>query len=219
MSNNPADTAKDSITGVAGWETPAEQQVLKLFAEQVEAYGSIVEIGSEFGMSTSILAKFSDPSVHVSAVDPFPNDTFAQHSRNMARIGVLDRIVYFKMLSEAAAKQYLQNDGQLIDVLFIDGDHSTDAVLIDILMWLPMVEVGGVVIFHDTMAPTNMRPHEQHEWVEKAINIWRSGDVLANSKIAATISNSSVILRSVDPRKFRECPPVDSMRIFVRFKE
>lgn len=213
MSNNP------SITGIEGWETAGEQQVLKMFAEQVDQGGSIVEIGSEYGMSTSILAKYSGESVHVSAVDPFPNDTFTKHSRNMARVGVLDKIVYYKMQSESAAPIYLQNDGQLIDVLFIDGDHSTEAVLIDILMWVPLVRVGGVVIFHDTLAPTNMQPHEQHGWVQRAIDQWRSGGVLTDSDALKVITSNRVIMQSLSPDKFRECPPVDSMRIFVRFED
>lgn len=36
-----------------------------------------------------------------------------------------------------------------IDFLFIDGDHSKAAVLADMLGWLPKVNPGGVVAFHD----------------------------------------------------------------------
>lgn len=36
-----------------------------------------------------------------------------------------------------------------IDFLFIDGDHSYQAVQADIQVWLPKVKVGGLVGFHD----------------------------------------------------------------------
>jgi len=38
-----------------------------------------------------------------------------------------------------------------IDVLFIDGDHSYEAVLSDWLLYSPMVKSGGIVAFHDSV--------------------------------------------------------------------
>lgn len=41
--------------------------------------------------------------------------------------------------------------GQLLDVLFIDGDHSEEGVRQDFDLWAPLVRPGGVVAFHDTI--------------------------------------------------------------------
>jgi cephalosporin hydroxylase len=37
-----------------------------------------------------------------------------------------------------------------IDFLFIDGDHSYQAVLSDWLLYFPLVKQGGIVAFHDS---------------------------------------------------------------------
>jgi len=41
--------------------------------------------------------------------------------------------------------------GNLIDVLFIDGDHSYAGVKSDFELWSPLVRCGGLVIFHDIL--------------------------------------------------------------------
>ena len=38
----------------------------------------------------------------------------------------------------------------LVDVLFIDGDHSYEGVLADWLLYHSLVKPGGIVVFHDT---------------------------------------------------------------------
>lgn len=206
-----ADAIYESIIpGLRGWETRGEQLALAHLAHQVMDETSIVEIGSEFGMSTGILAKASKPRVSVTAIDPFPDDTFHIHASSMEKIGVKHKIIYYNMISELAAPLYIQNDGRPIDILFIDGDHSTAAVLKDIMHWIPLLVVGGVVAFHDTMAYTNQRPHEQHEWVQTAIEQWLAGYFEIHEYAT---------WRSLHPPKFVETVPVDSMRMFVRIKE
>ena len=39
--------------------------------------------------------------------------------------------------------------GNYVDVLHIDGDHSTAAVLLDFEMYHPLVRHGGLVLMHD----------------------------------------------------------------------
>jgi predicted O-methyltransferase YrrM len=36
-----------------------------------------------------------------------------------------------------------------IDLIFIDGDHSTEGLEGDIMAWLPWVKSGGWMLFHD----------------------------------------------------------------------
>jgi predicted O-methyltransferase YrrM len=40
-------------------------------------------------------------------------------------------------------------DGELLDVLFIDGDHSAEGVKRDFEMYKHLVSDGGVILFHD----------------------------------------------------------------------
>ena len=43
--------------------------------------------------------------------------------------------------------------GRKVDVLFIDGDHSVEAVTADAERYIPMVRPGGLIIFHDSGLP------------------------------------------------------------------
>lgn len=190
------------LTGVPGWESEEEQHALKYLAERVPDNGCIVEIGSEFGMSTSIFAKFSKPFVHVSAVDPLPDEIFQQHYAEMTRIGVAGKVMYYRAKSEVAAQMYWENDGKPINLLFVDGDHTTDGVVMDITNWAFKVALGGLIVFHDTTAYTSKMHHEQHGWVQNAIDGWRDLD-----------------LRMPERNYFVEVAPVGSMRIFVRVRE
>ena len=44
-------------------------------------------------------------------------------------------------------------DGELIDFLFIDGDHSYESVRRDFELYGPLVRRGGIVSFHDIIRP------------------------------------------------------------------
>ena len=37
----------------------------------------------------------------------------------------------------------------VVDVLFIDGDHTADGVMQDVANYVPLVRSGGLVVFHD----------------------------------------------------------------------
>jgi cephalosporin hydroxylase len=40
-------------------------------------------------------------------------------------------------------------DGQKVDFLFIDGDHTYNGVKQDFEMYSPLVKEGGIIAFHD----------------------------------------------------------------------
>jgi hypothetical protein len=58
-----------------------------------------------------------------------------------------------------AGKQW--TDG-LVDVLFVDADHSYAGTMANVESWLPHMDVGGRVIFHDN--------NEIHPGVMQAID-------------------------------------------------
>lgn len=45
--------------------------------------------------------------------------------------------------------------GRVIDFLFIDGDHTYDAVKLDFETYLPFVRKGGIIAFHDVIVRDN----------------------------------------------------------------
>jgi predicted O-methyltransferase YrrM len=133
----------------------------------------IVEIGSWMGRSSVVLAKsISDrwnPTVY--CVDPWnaqgpeqygrelqkqgvqASDLFATFWSNMERAGVQDIVQPCPGTSEYWSTILSH---QQIDMLFIDGDHSYEAVRDDILNWTPMLKEGGVLALHDFFYPNQV---------------------------------------------------------------
>lgn len=45
-------------------------------------------------------------------------------------------------------------DGELLDFLFIDADHSYEGVKMDFEMYSPLVKPGGIIALHDIHLPS-----------------------------------------------------------------
>jgi predicted O-methyltransferase YrrM len=125
----------------------------------------IVEIGSWQGKSTFCLAK-GLRSGKIYAIDPFNADagfdvessqvyTALKGTRdllnifngNMKNFNVEKNIVVKKGYSEQFAKDF-----DLIDFLFIDGDHSIAGCKKDYQLYSGKVRKGGFIAFHDYYA-------------------------------------------------------------------
>lgn len=159
------------ITGCPGWESDEEQDYLLSRAKEVPAGGQIVEIGGEYGMSASIFCRGAKKDVTITTVDLFPDrpegNLLDIHRANMAEAGYAGRSEQIS----ADSRTYEWNGGP-IDCLFIDGDHSYEAVKDDIASWVKFVKVGGVVVFHDCACETNPMPHILHFQVTRAVSEW-----------------------------------------------
>jgi len=62
-----------------------------------------------------------------------------------------DQITYLNDVSQNVVNKF-ENDS--IDVLHIDGDHSTEGVYNDLLLYYPKVRMGGVIICDDADWPS-----------------------------------------------------------------
>jgi predicted O-methyltransferase YrrM len=127
---------------------------------------SIVEIGRFKGLSTLALASalrfieigWEEPAHNkqrpdvdylahegprqrrVVSIDPFPTQEAADL---ITRAGLTDLVAFVNHRS-----QDVQVTGQ-IDLLFIDGDHSYEGCLGDVMKYVPAVRPGGYFILHD----------------------------------------------------------------------
>ena len=132
--------------------TERERVLLFELSRSLSRNSRIVEIGSYLGASTFFLAAGArSRSGKVFAVDTWsnmgmsegPRETYDDFVRNVAPLG--DSIFPIKGLSIQVAKGF---DGE-IDLLFVDGDHSYEAVRADLEAWLPKVKKAGIVVLHD----------------------------------------------------------------------
>ena len=125
-----------------------------LIKENVTKCDNIVEIGSHRGVSTELLAMFSN---RVYAVDPwdlveeydeasFSMDAKSAEKEFRERLSSYNNVEVIKDFSENAYKLF---ENESIDMVYIDGWHEQSAVEQDILNWYPKVKRGGVISGHD----------------------------------------------------------------------
>jgi hypothetical protein len=75
-----------------------------------------------------------------------------------------ERVKFYKMLSSEAVTRF--KDEQL-DFVFIDGNHSYEAVTLDLELWWPKVKRGGLFSGHDY---ENIVTNGKHCEVKKAVD-------------------------------------------------
>lgn len=152
---------------IQGWFNHSE--AYDFLISKVPFGGSFVELGAWLGKSTAYLCDNSR-DVIVTVVDTWKGteeyldsyyklakteDVYQMYLDNM---GLRDR-VDLRMTSKEAAKKFKRNS---LDVVFIDLDHSYEAVKEDIQLWLPKVKKGGYIAGDDY--------HENWRGVIKAVD-------------------------------------------------
>ena len=156
------------FTGVQGWLTDEEEQMISRYASRVPGDGVIVNIGVEYGRSMAAIITNAFKSVSVIGVEIAPKDEFDE---NMRRTGLSGR---YKLVT-GDSKEVGRKWTTPIDMIFIDGAHEYENVKGDIEQWARHVKPGGFILFHDVACMSNKMPHPLHHEVSRAINEWFAG--------------------------------------------
>ena len=101
------------------------------------------------------------------AMDEGERDTWAEFVENTARLRNV--IIPHRGLSLEVAEDL----SVVLDFLFIDADHSDEAVDADARAWLPKVRPGGIVAVHDI----------GYKSVEKAVDRYFRGKMVAEAEL------------------------------------
>jgi predicted O-methyltransferase YrrM len=125
--------------------------------------GCIVEVGSYRGRSSVALGlgSLSGHKVDVFAIEPHEPFTSLGGGRHF---GPEDRAAFFRAMTRTGAYQVVHlvnlpstqaaaGWSRPIGMVFIDGDHSYDAVKSDLDSWEPHVVSGGIVVLDDVTEP------------------------------------------------------------------
>jgi predicted O-methyltransferase YrrM len=154
-----------ALEGLEGWLLPEEAEALfesALRAARTRRGATVVEIGSWKGRSTVALALGvrEGGTGTVYAVDPFAGtdlhsalgqtDTFGDFLRAIDSRGVGDLVQPIRSTAHQARPRFA--DGS-IDLLFVDGAHDFDSVLLDIDDWTTALRPGAVIAFNDFQWP------------------------------------------------------------------
>lgn len=129
------------------------------FLNQYGLLGEAVEVGTLTGdYARQIMSQWKGRKLH--CIDPFEQQSdevykepvnrtdwasVIQSCQSMA-IQYSPRVELHKAYSPQAASLF---EDESLDAVFIDGNHSYEAVSNDILAWWPKVQVGGVFGGHD----------------------------------------------------------------------
>lgn len=100
----------------------------------------VVEVGSHEGHTTAHLQRYCPQVRCFHAVDIKEPDPEKNAIRG------LDRVHFIQGLSDQSAARF---EDESVDLVFIDADHSEQAVAKDIEAWLPKLKPGGVMSGHD----------------------------------------------------------------------
>jgi predicted O-methyltransferase YrrM len=130
--------------------TAAEQQLL---CRQAALRQHAVELGVAEGGSAYLMAQVLAPNATLDLVDPFFPGVLrfvGAHELIARRLmgKTSQKVRFIKALSWEAPRLA---DFDPVDLLFIDADHSTEAVRRDWNAWEPLLSSEPIVLFHDAV--------------------------------------------------------------------
>lgn len=131
----------------------------QLISENVKG-GIIAEIGCYQGESSAL---FAEKAIVLICVDPWSmgydpadgaSDTDMKAVENAfdQRMSRFDNIRKMKMTSLEAA-QIVKDRGIRLDMIYVDGCHTYEAVKADLEAWVPLIKEGGIIAGHDYWLP------------------------------------------------------------------
>jgi predicted O-methyltransferase YrrM len=154
----------DRLKVIEGVSYLGPGEVLTLFEMYTEACHTVypekhcVEIGARFGCSTltlALAARETGTAYPIYSIDPHgwvpasgtKAKSFETLRYNLQTAGLAARVIPIVGLSSDVAWAWEAN----LSLLWIDGDHSYNAVTKDLRNWAPFVIDGGIVCGHDYM--------------------------------------------------------------------
>lgn len=120
-----------------------------------------LEIGSGLGGSMAVIGCCARAGTELFAVDPFElyDEQNATLSRGL-RVGTAKdfhetiagckvKAILLTLSSEAAVWRWNNGDGQPLDLVLVDGNHSYQHAKFDLDAWWPHLRPGGTLLLHD----------------------------------------------------------------------
>lgn len=115
-----------------------------------ESEKTYLEIGSFAGGSISLVSSHNYPTkcYSLDLGNPMPQELVESNVNNFKNIN--SSFKYFKGNSQDInVVELVKNEVGVIDLLFIDGDHSYNGVIKDFNNYSKMVKPGGYIVFDD----------------------------------------------------------------------
>lgn len=146
-----------SLQAAFGYLFVSEVYALKQLAQSLPANPVVVNIGA--GSGTSGLAFMeSRPDLKLITIDiqyaDSPLGCILAEQMALESAGLLDWNRYIQLHKPSQStgelwQTHVIDEYKLVDLVFVDGDHSYRGAKDDILAWLPNIKPGGIMAVHD----------------------------------------------------------------------
>ncbi len=129
------------------------EYIQKLFEHN--SIKTVVEIGSFFGVATRHIASLLPEDSKFYAVDPWEmyQNSYEQFLSNIIISGLASKITPVKQQSTIAI-DFFRQFNKKFDLIYIDGDHETEAVVTDLENYYPLLTQTGVMCGDDWLLKT-----------------------------------------------------------------
>ncbi len=110
-----------------------------------------IEVGTAHRVSAKIWCK-AIPGLDLTCIDPYiagSTRTQQRHDTRYKNAQVHAKTYGFKLLRMTSMEAVDDFEDGSVDFVHIDGDHRFDAVVQDIVRYVPKVRKGGLVLLHD----------------------------------------------------------------------
>jgi predicted O-methyltransferase YrrM len=158
---------------IPGWFDKTDADFYAWVASKLPAPATVAEIGVWQGRSTVCLSNLLPPGSHHICVDHFKGDPSAGFKNTRPEFDRFTNGLPLTVLQGDSVASASVFDNATFDFVFIDADHSYNAVLADITAWLPKVKPGGILAGHDIGFKSVRRAVSEllPNYIESA-NIW-----------------------------------------------
>jgi predicted O-methyltransferase YrrM len=148
---------------IPGFCPRPQLRAIEEISKNVPENGAIVEIGSLFGRSAFAWAASCKPSVKIFCIDPWDETEIEAYSgfsmsqgthhgkiRNSIEVFKKNLGPYLPRVTTIQERSPLQNwtNGN-VDVVYIDGNHTFEAVCSDITYWYKLLNKDGILCGDD----------------------------------------------------------------------
>lgn len=134
--------------------TENEIEALQTLADMLPPCPHVVNIGAGNGCSAlALLLARDDLNLHTvdRQAESAPTGSLEAESETLARAGLgnSERHEQIEGDSKLIGSLWLDMRRPLLDMVFVDGDHSYEGCKGDILEWLPHIKHNGIMALHD----------------------------------------------------------------------
>src|SRR5574343_181190 len=147
-------------------------ELYKLFADLGYKVGC--EVGVQRGRNSYYMLE-TIPDLHLFIVDPYKDHNFGYRSWDRYHAKYQSQVI--KRLKDRQVVEFIFDFSEnahkripdrSLDFVYIDGDHSYDFVMLDIILWIRKVKEGGIIAGHDYF--TNSRRQSKIAKVTSAVD-------------------------------------------------